>query len=237
MKYVAEIEHVAEASLLGLAEAAVWRTQAEAAGLALAEQDGRAQLMLSACQGQFRGVKFRELSISVAVPGVQPGEPTAWLMVHAFNSLRLFAWVERTMFATPYYKGRIGVTASWPAAMAVEDGVGRLRAAMRVDRETAASREPIRRGMEGFEGWIYLPPRGRAVPGGGKRFYARIHGATEAYAFDPQGDAIEIVASERTLAFGWLAESKFTGSEWQLRADASHAKSKTEVWRSESQTR
>jgi hypothetical protein len=237
MKYVAEIEHVAETSLLGVADAAVWQRQAAAAGLALAERDGRAQLMLSACAGRFRGVTFRELSISVAVEGLAAGEPTAWLMVHAFNSLRLFAWVERTMFATPYYRGRIDVSASVPGSMAVDDGAGRLRAAMGFGQAAGGQREPVRRGEEGFEGWIYLPPRGRVVPGGGKRSYARIRGATEAYAFEADRDVFETAASDRTPAFAWLAESQFTGVEWQLRGDASHAKSKTVRWSSESQAR
>lgn len=232
VKYVAEVHHVQEASLLGDAEATLWHRQAEAAGLMLAERDGQARLMLSACEGRFRGVKFRELSVSLAVHDIVADEPAAWLLVHAFNSLRLFAWIERAMFATPYYPGQIRVRAACPAMAEVDDGAGRLNAVMgAVGGSSGADPRPaLRSGIEGFEGWIYLPPRGRLEPGRGKRFYARISGPTQAYAFNSQLDQVATVASPRSPVFAWLKDSSFTGVEWQLRPDASHAKSATLRW-------
>lgn len=110
--------------------------------------------MLIAAEGVFRGVRFRELSIS------RDGH-----LLQAFNSNRFFAWCERTFFHTPYAHGEVRVQTS-PAAFRVG---GVLRA------EMTGAREPIFAGDETWSGAVLLP--------NGRRFHAHLEGFTRKYAF------------------------------------------------------
>src|SRR5688500_3742345 len=47
-------------------------------------------------------------------------------LVHAFNSVPMFAWAERTFFQTPYYHAAIEVEARVPAGVSVRDGKRQL---------------------------------------------------------------------------------------------------------------
>ena len=147
MKYVAELAHVREVSLLGSADLGFWAERLRVEGLTPVEHAGLARVLVVACDSKFFGVRFRELSFSVFVrrPDVSEGSDAAFL-VQAFNSSRFFAWSERTWFSTPYRHGVIDVDVGLPAAMRLGlEGQTVFSAVMSADSNTQ-TREPSRSG-------------------------------------------------------------------------------------------
>lgn len=190
-KYVAELEHVREVTLSGSANLTYWRDRLQNEGLTPREREGQSQMLVIASDARFRGIHFRELTISVLA------DEGAYL-VQAFNSVRLFAWVERVIFRAPYVFERIRVDST-----AVRSAVLEAHCALR----KAVSAE-----VDGFDGPVYLPDR--------RYFRAHIAGLTERIAFDPGRDAFATTLPS-------LLESRFVPREWQLRRDARHAKGNT----------
>lgn len=225
VKYVAELAPVAEVSLLGTADFAFWNDRLAKEGLVPAEADGGAKLLIAACAARYMGVRFRELSISVFVRPPDGAERDAVYLAHAFNSSRLFAFIERTFFSTPYHHATIHVDVRIPAAIELieNDGVV-FRAAMSA---TATSREPSRSEDVGWEVPIYLPGIGRGSNPRGDLFFAQILGYTQTYPFVPSSDVLTLTPSQSQSTFRWLQESNFSGKEWNIRANATHARSKT----------
>src|SRR5262245_50276605 len=104
LRWAAEVAPVSEVTLLGSAELPFWRQQLRPAALSPTIKDGRAQLMISAVAAKFKGMPFRELSISVLVSRhAEGGTADGAFLIHAFNSSQLFACIERTFFHTPYF--------------------------------------------------------------------------------------------------------------------------------------
>jgi hypothetical protein len=216
IKYAARLEHVREVSLVGTADLAYWTGPLHAENLVPAEQGGRAQLLLVAADSKFLGIRFTELSFSVlvALPGEAEGQGA--YLAQAFNSVRFFAFCERALFKTPYHHGRTSVKTSLPAA--VDLAVGE-RSVFRVAMGAGAgARTPIRGGADGWSGPVFLPGRE-------KLFYATVQGHTETFPFVPAEDSMAVEPACPILQA--LVDSNFTPSQWAIRPDASHAKSKT----------
>jgi len=117
MKYHVEINHVREVSLVGHSDLAFWKRQLRDEALFPASIDGKATVLISSVAARFNGIRFRELSFSVAICRRENGPDVDGVyLVHAFNSNRFFALVERIFFHTPYYKGDIRVDAQMPAS-------------------------------------------------------------------------------------------------------------------------
>jgi len=214
----AEIEPVREVSLLGLADRAPWVALLEKEGLTPADCEGKAQFMLTASDSVFKGIPFREFAVSVKATATH-GDPEAegYYLVHAFNSLRVFAFVERAVFHTPYYHAAVSVETRLPASVRVTRGETPLfHAEMAAD---STPRELLRDAVGGFRGPIFLP--------GGRLFYATIEGQTQAYAFDPTRDVAVFTPTSREPLLKGLRDSGFQGKEWQIRSSARHAKSRT----------
>ncbi|HYR28576.1 MAG TPA: hypothetical protein VEU30_08925, partial [Thermoanaerobaculia bacterium] len=102
MKYVAKLRGVLDVTLTGTTDLDYWRTRLPMPPLAV---NGRAQAMVIAAAARFRGIRFCELSMSVAVEG-------GAFLLQAFNSVRFFAWSERTFFHTPYAHAPVSVSES-----------------------------------------------------------------------------------------------------------------------------
>lgn len=226
-KYHVEISPVAEVTLLGAANLSFWQEKLEREGLLAASRDGQAQVLIIAADARFKGVRFRELSISILVGGIgKGGTQDAVYLCCAYNSLGLFAFVERKVFHTPYYRGAVRVIAQGAASLAVDDGYGgALQGAMSVD--DFASRVPLVDQYHGWEGPIFLPALKPGSGAGKKLFFAKLGGHTRTYAFDPACDQLTIRPSKRHPIFAWLSESEFAAQEWILRPSGTHAKSKT----------
>lgn len=224
-KYHVQITNVREVSLFGRADLAFWKDRLQAEHLFPASEEGSAQLLISSVEARFMGILFRELSISVAVcrkegEAVQEG----YFLVQAFNSLRFFAWVERTFFRTPYYPGKIQVVASLPARAQVSQAEGTLLRA-EMSAESCASGRLAREEELTWEGPIFLP-RKDAGNDSAKVFFARLSGLSKVFPFE-KGDVISLTPSPSAPVIGWLRDSQFAGKEWLIRTSATHGKSKT----------
>ena len=223
VKYVAELRYVREVSLLGTADLAFWEDRLREEGLAPAEQDGKAQLLVTTADAKFLGVPFREVSFSVLVAG----HGQAAFLVRAFNSSRLFAFCERAFFSTPYYPGDVRVSATFPASLQLTTGGGAVfRAEMQGDA-SAPGRGPSRSGEDGREGPVFLPGGRRGKGRQGDLFFARLRGHTRAYPFLPSRDAVTIGPTPEGGVLQALVDSHFVGKEWAVRENAEHARSKT----------
>lgn len=223
-QWAAKLSGVCDASLAGSADLDYWRERLEQEGLAPIEVDGRAQALIIAADARFKGIRFRELSLSIqARPLGGPASAAGAFLVQAFNSNRLFAWCERRLFYTPYLHGRVRVSAAVPASIDLAvDGPTAFHAEMFAPPPGAPPRTPVRAADDGWEGPVYLPAR--AAGGRGKMFFGRVRGFTETYQFLPE-DWFSVTRA--ACAFEHLLASNFVPALWLLRPAAAHAKSKT----------
>lgn len=228
VKWVADLAHVREVSLIGTADLAFWKDRLREDDLIPAESDGRAQLLIIAAAAKYRGVRFRELSFSVllARPAERAWRDAAYL-VGAYNSCRLFAFVERVLFSTPYDHGDVRTSASLsPSIHLVMSGEVVFRAEMAADG-SGTGREPSRHGGDGWEGPVFLSGTRRGSGRPAKLFFARLRGDTRAYPFLPSQDSVAIRPPAGGHVLQALRDSHFAAKEWIVREDAAHAKSKT----------
>jgi hypothetical protein len=224
-RYNVEISSVRDIILRGTADFSFWKERLQGEDLVPAGDDGKAQLMLIAVDAKFMGLRFRELSIAVFVcePG-GGGEPMGVYLPHAFNSLRLFAFIERTFYHTPYYRANIRVETRLPAAFEVSLAEGVILGANMPDGATGATRKASRSQVEEWEGPILLPRDG--TQNEGKLFFARLTGHTDAYSFAAH-DTITLKPTRAAPIVDWLVASEFSPQEWAIRTSARHARSKS----------
>lgn len=220
VKWVAELSHVREVSLLGTADPAFWKDHLRETGLVPTEKDGRAQVLIIAAAGRFWGMRFQELSFSIlASRQTQVPPQDGSYLIRAFNSRRFFAFCERAFFSTPYYHGEVRLSASLPASVhLVAKAEGTFTIAMPPD-ESMSQREPASVQEDGWEGPVWLPNN--------RLFFARIRGETRTFPFLARTDALTIKPDPESKVLKTLIESDFVPTEWAIREDATHAKSKT----------
>lgn len=204
--YISTITDVREVALRAAADLVYWRDRLRPERLAPFDDGGRAALLVTAIESRFRGIPFREMSISVLL------DNGGAFLAHAFNSSRLLAFAERAFFQTPYHLARLDVDEHIPAWMAVDGGAA-------FNARMSHRSEPGEPTDELFEGPIYLP-------GGRKVFHARLSGAGVRYPFVAD-DILDIRPRPDIPIFARLAESGFAGQAWYVRAGAVHARSKT----------
>jgi hypothetical protein len=211
--YISTIGDVREVALRGTADLAYWRDRLRPERLTPFDENGRASLLVTGIEAKFRGIPFRELSISLQV-SEDSATPSRAYLAYAFNSSRLLALAERVFFQTPYHWARLTVDESAPAQLGIALGNRDLFAA-RMGRH----RPPSRREAAVFDGPIYLP-------GGRHVFYARLSGPADVYPFHA-ADSASIVPNAEAPIFTDLLESGFAGTEWLARTGAIHSRSKT----------
>jgi hypothetical protein len=225
-RYVAEVNHVREVSLLGSADLAFWRERLSAENLFPAERDGKAQVLIVGATMRFMGIRFTEISFSVLLSGHEEaaGQTGAFLF-QAFNSSRLFAWCERVFFATPYLHAHCPLCSSpfqfnscWTELA--------FRAEMQADAKTpqrqslASRRRNLGRACFSCRGTVVATPLRSLL-------LCEMKGQTAAYPFVRATDALFIKPSQEPGILRALLDSGFTGEEWVVRKDATHGKSKT----------
>lgn len=231
LKWAAQVDHVREATLAGTADAGAWSAYFEsiAPGVSPVAQDGRCPVMIVAAEARFYGVQFREVSISVSVSSQslragQLGE--TWFLAQAWSSVRAFAWVERTMFSTPYEHALISLDPLPPVKITLASATGaELRATMAPQTSTARSAKSD--ADEEWLGYLLVPNRVGASAQRQQAFIARLRGRTQRFAFDPQQDELRISAGTSTWARSPFADCDFVADEWVIRGDGFHAKSRT----------
>ena len=221
-KYHVVVSPVREVSLIASADAAFWSRQLEPLGLHPTVDEGRAQLVVTGAEMKFKCILFRELSVSVFVCN-QSGSAArdgAYLL-QAWNTVRFFAWVERTFFHTPYAHGEVVVDSIPPEAVGAYRRNMPLLSVMMGRLDPSSSRPVSRSGYEVWEGPLYLPG---PTP---RMFHARLEGETNAYPFHSEVDAVTIQPVPEFPALQQLIDSDFRGREWLVRSSATHGKSKT----------
>lgn len=222
IKWAAKLDHVREVSLLGTADLDYWKRWLQIENLDPVADNGRAQILTIAADSNYMGLPFRELSFSVLVSDTEQDGDAAYLL-QAFNSSRLFAFFERTLFSTPYSHGNVQVATVHPVSVELRTKAGcSFEAGLRVGQ-----RRPLRCDEDGWEGRIYLPRHGGAKQGRRKMFFARIRGKTTAYDFLPSKDLLTMSPFANSDVIQALLDSNFVARQWTIREDATHAKSKT----------
>ncbi len=126
-RYVAEIRQVREIAVHGLADLGYWSDRLQPQGLDPVSDDSRAQLVLTAVAAKWMGSRFRELSIGVLARAQwNVGHEEGIYLAHAFNSSRLLAFCERTLFRTPYFHADIRLDAGLPLSITVASSKQKL---------------------------------------------------------------------------------------------------------------
>jgi hypothetical protein len=218
IRYAAKIKHVREVALHGTADLLFWSAILQQASLVPYTAHGKAELVLSATALSWKGFRFRELTITVAI-GVDgdPAQHGGFYLAHAFNSSPILAYAERVFFKTPYYHGQIRVQAQAPALIELgELASAQFKARMAQPQAPATIRD------ETWSGWVFLPRKTTNKPG--HKFFVRLSGEQQIYPFSPS-DQIAIKPDHEI--FQWLIDSNFAATEWRIRSNAEHAKSKT----------
>lgn len=219
--FIADVKNVKEVILLAEADLAFWQERLRAEALFPYSSNGKAELMISATALTWMGARSHELTIGIPVCLDQAASaPDGMYLLQAFNSSRLFAFVERAFFRTPYDPGRIQLAERVPARIELRDAQGPIFTA-----DMNGSRPPARSEDELWQGTIFLPRDKSQQP---ERFFvARLGGYTVAYPFAPAHDALTLAPRAAHPVFQWLQESNIAGKEWRIRSDARHARSKT----------
>ena len=220
IRYVAEPKHVREVTLTGTADFGFWSDYLKAEGLTPMRCGDAAQILVVSAEMVYLGVRFTEVSFSVRTVLTQDGSSAGMRLLHAFTSSRVFAWCERTMFATPYSHGACRVSVQSPPSVRLDAPGGCVLSA----EMFPLARSATRAGDESWEGPVFLPPRGAA--GDGRLFFGRLSGHTVVYPFS-SSDRFAMDLSAGGGVLQPLADSRFFPQEWVVRADATHGKSKT----------
>ena len=221
IRYVAEVENVKEVSLFANADLAYWREQIRNEEFVPYDDDGKAELLITSADLVWKGMRSQEVSISLKVCANDLNEPNGFYLVHAFNSSRIFAWIERNVFHTPYYHTDIAVRTDPGAAVLVASGSDSLIHLQIGERDTPPSLVNWR-----WLGPVFLPPF-KASHKTKKVFFARIEGSTETFSFDASKDILRFDHDGLRGIIRQLKDSGIIGKEWHIRKKAFHGKSKT----------
>jgi hypothetical protein len=222
MRYIAEIPNVCEVILFGLADLSYWQDRLALYDLQPVPNNGKAEITISATELKWMGVKFNELTVSIASGRGEDGhsQDEAYL-IHAYNSVRVLALTERQIFRTPYYYGDLRVEARVPASMQLNKGGAiALYAAM------SGEGVRLRKEYQAWEGPVFLPSSKKNHKQAGELFYVKLVGETEVYPF-AAADRLELIPDKVDGVLRWLVDSNFAGHEWRIRANATHSRSKT----------
>lgn len=223
IQYIATIRNVREVILLSSAASALWNSLPTPAGLNPILVSGRLSVMISATSARWMGLKFRELTISIACSQREAAEtPHGYFLAQAFNSSALLAAMERRFFKTPYQKANIEIEADSNVTISLlEDEISLMASRKNLDRTGSVNSQEI------WQGPIYLPQKGDQMRQSSQLFYACLGGFTQSFAFDHERDVMHIGQSRNQAIFQLLNESEFNAAEWRLRNDAIHARSRT----------
>ncbi|MGB8648170.1 MAG: hypothetical protein WCF84_23235 [Anaerolineae bacterium] len=221
-KYPTVIDNVQEVALFGTADLAFWLEYLKPEGLWPYNDNGHAEVLISATDLKWMGKRFNEFTFSLSVcRNPDDGERHGLYLVHAYNSSSLLAFMERAFFQTPYYPARIQMQAKLPASAALGE-----RDNLTLSMKMSGQGSCLSRREDVWEGPLYLPRYMTKMRGPGNFFFARLSGYIETYPFSPL-DSFELKPSRDDRVLQSLVESHFTGQEWRIRANATHAKSKT----------
>jgi len=208
VKYVTIVDPVLEVTLIGTASLATWQPHLEAEELAI--ETNKVHVVLSAVETRYMGILFKEFSVSLLLDEHQV------LLLHAFNSNRLFAWAERQLFHTPYYHGDILVQEN---RIAIREQGHPLIEVSLPDKATV-----LRSGDETVERVVVMKRSSHSV----KRhyFHARLEGHTR-YFDTTESTPHYFDSTQLNPTLSTLRQSNFRLQDWSVRSHARHSKSNT----------
>ncbi|MBC8171553.1 MAG: hypothetical protein H7X77_07760 [Anaerolineae bacterium] len=211
-RYMTIVEPVLEVTLIGRGDAAPWRQPLAVEGIALPLEQNKIEIILSAVEARYLGVKFREFSISLRI------DETRVFLVYAFNSNRLFAMLERAFFRTPYYYAKLAVS---PHNIRLIDQEQRLFEA------ALPATAPVTHSQDECNEWqIWLPAALRKQPHQPHYFNARLEGSTRHYEITTDKPVI-FTGTGLPAPIQPLRESGYVIEDWLVRDSAKHSKSQT----------
>jgi hypothetical protein len=221
VKYIAVVKGAREVTLVGSAEYNYWADRLLHDNLVPQKVNGRAEVILSAVQLKWMGVNFREFSVSISVHDRAEPSIDGIYLVSAFNTSRMFAFIEKHHFRTPYCHSNIDVSVQDPWSLQLFDGV---RPVIKSERRSECDVESC---DETWEVRIFLPNSARGDKPSDKLFFAKLSGATQIARFSASSDSLALTPSNQHVVVQSLVDSGFTGREWRVRSGATHARSKT----------
>lgn len=226
-KYIAVCNPVHEVTIRGAADLRFWTNKLAGQNLQPTERDGKAQILIIAGNMKYMGIEFTEVSFSVEISPspLAPGR-NAVVIGHAFNSSRIFTFCERTFFATPYSHAKCKLSTSLPAMIEVEQHGDTIFCA-RMSSSTANERTSAEISEQEWEGQIFLPCNPRRLAAKQQLYFAMLKGQTRTCPFIPMEDTLTIGHTRENDVFESLRGSNFTPTEWLIRENATHARTKT----------
>lgn len=218
VSYIATIDRVREITIVGRSDLAFWSRRLADERLVPGDFGGHAESVVTVTLGRWAGLAFREVILAVRVardPGGDGSDRSAIYLAHAFNSSRLLAFLERTLFRTPYLPADVTCETPSLRGFRVTEGPRAVLAG-----ELPASAPRIAPDPDLWEGPIFLT-------GAKERFFARLSGVTTTYQVP--GGCLRIDASGYGPAHPMraFADAGFEPLRWSTRSDATHARSKT----------
>lgn len=222
-KFIVEVQNVKEVTLAAEADLPYWQDRLQGEALFPFNDNGKAELTISATELRSMGRRTNELTFGITVCERQEADSRDGVyLLHAFNSSRLFAWIERAIFHTPYYPGHIHLEDAVPATIQLSDPHGM---SVNIQMGTKVAPDLIR--DELWQGKIFLPRRRAHPQQPGEFFIAKLGGYTELYRYSPTLSSLSLAPRPEHRIFQWLLDSNVIGKEWRIRHSAVHARSKT----------
>jgi len=218
VKYIAEIKNVREICLVGAADLEFWKTHLGQLRLSPTNVAGHARIFISAVKLKWMGIAFEELSIAIAIDPPDSSTHRIYL-VSAFNTSRLLAWCERTFFQTPYEHAQISMQSEQPWAFDLRDN---SLSTLAVHCRRAAPTATV------YDDWtvsIFLPFTSKSSRR--KFFHAKLTGLVQLAPFAATAAEFKLQPSSQQPAIQLLVDSHFVPTEWRVRPNATHARSKT----------
>lgn len=222
IKYAAEIKDVKEVVISGEADFEFWKKLLEPKGYLPSEKNGKAQIIVSATELEWKGIRFNEFIINIVIsPQIKGQKRDCFYLIQAFNSSSILALSERLFFSTPYNFGKIILRNEFPVLLRLilkEKELFHCKINSKYSESIPS--------MEKHSIFVFLPNGTRHKK---KYFIAYISGETIFFPFEKEQDILKIVTSVKYPVFGWLIDSKFIARDVVIRKNALHKKSKTMI--------
>jgi hypothetical protein len=226
-KFIATVKNVKEVALVASANLAFWREKLATGHLFPYNRNGKAELLMSANSFLYQGKKTNEFIVSLTVSKHPDGASMdGAFLLQAFNSSRLFAWIERTFFQTPYNSAAIRLENSIPAFFILSHKREQLIEANMVEIVQRSGKED-----QLWEGPIFLPQPGDLHSKSLNFYNARLGGPTDIYPYNPDQNAFNLHFHPSYPFIQWLTDSDCKPLEWRIRNNAAHARSQTYQWK------
>lgn len=214
LDFVTVIHPVLEVTLVGKVQAHLWQPLLDGEAVTIRQTQGEADVLISAVDARYYGIRFRELSVSIGVG--EPGD-NRYFLVQAYNSLRVFAWVEQRWFRTPYAPATMTVS---PEHITLKQGQTEVFSASR-----PAASPVLQSGYECRDVRLDLPRRLRQHPSQPHYFFARLEGDTQYYA--GTDTRLTLRSGGHDPVFAALEAARLRIEAWSVRLTARHSKSRT----------